>query len=556
MDQNNQQKDDKVQGGGLPPMSGAEPVVSPTEIKPEVKQETTKKAGEMGEPLPPLETAEDDTFTEKKKEEKEEVLPPLPGNEKSAVAENVGGSENLASVTENEGLKEIKEIKEVNSGGEETPPPTPPETVPVVPGKSEEKQVEAVGLNDASQGIDMGDGGEKKDKKGGKKVNKKTVVGGIVALLLLVGVPVLALNLGYFRGDVRERAYLLEDPDIETVACPSGTSDYGSGVNCATRCSGDCVGPEGRCCELSAPTSTPTSTPTPTCDGAGGECVNTSAAQYQGNQVGCKNRNDLNSSCPVGQSCVVCGTSTFLPAATCTSVEGGKCYTAATARYQAQVDGCTNRTDLTCPEDGYACVVCEASTKKDPTTKTVYCNKDCVPLSECVSGTQVGGVAYGDCGAGEYCCEKKDTTPAWTPPDRCIEKGECLQPGTLCCSGLTQDFDLSCPVTETRCVEGGGSVNPPSAGVCLAVKIYTLQDGVWTVTPVAEVGQHVEVGDSVRLALKGNSSAFVSGRFRIVNNGVPESLKSTAKKNAGGELYFDYEIKNAGSYSVEGEIRK
>ena len=36
---------------------------------------------------------------------------------------------------------------------------------------------------------------------------------------------------------------------------------------------------------------------------------------------------------------------------------------------------------------------------------TTLCSKDCVTsTSQCVSGSQVGGVGYGDCGAGEYCC--------------------------------------------------------------------------------------------------------------------------------------------------------
>ena len=44
---------------------------------------------------------------------------------------------------------------------------------------------------------------------------------------------------------------------------------------------------------------------------------------------------------------------------------------------------------------------------KAPTPTPIFCLKDCVsPQSQCIPGTQVGGVGYGDCGIGEYCCDK------------------------------------------------------------------------------------------------------------------------------------------------------
>ena len=95
-----------------------------------------------------------------------------------------------------------------------------------------------------------------------------------------------------------------------------------------------------------------------------------------------------------------------------------------------------------------------------------------------------------------------------------------------------------------------------SVGMCIEVKIYTLQDSVWTETAAAEVGQYAAVGDTIRLALKGNSSTFVTGRFNISVGGVTGSWVTTSTKNGNGELYLDYELENGGSYSVEGEIRK
>ena len=79
---------------------------------------------------------------------------------------------------------------------------------------------------------------------------------------------------------------------------------------------------------------------------------------------------------------------------------------------------------------------------------------------------------------------------------------------------------------------------------------------MWTVTSAAEVGQYASVGDTIRLAVKGNSSAFINGRFRVTVGGVAGDWATTNAKNGNGELYFDYLLENGGSHSVEGEIRK
>lgn len=58
-----------------------------------------------------------------------------------------------------------------------------------------------------------------------------------------------------------------------------------------------------------------------------------------------------------------------------------------------------------------------------PTPTSSLCPKDCVsPQSQCIPGTQVGGVGYGDCGIGEYCCDK---VPTPTPTPECFFDDDC-----------------------------------------------------------------------------------------------------------------------------------
>ncbi len=488
MDQDNKQNTSgQTPGGDLPPLSGTgvntpgadvkTPEKTSTDAGLPVKPEVVKPKiasvpvapDEVGGGLPPLDTAEDETFNpEVVKEEKVKVpeiketgsgtLPPLSGND-------VGGA--------NEGLKEVKEMGEVNDENQETPPPPPPEEVPVAPGKTEDKPL-------ATEGVDMGDdGGEK--KKGKKKISKKTIAGALIALVLLVGVPVLALNLGYFRGDVRERAWIPEDPDSSR---PTSTPTSISRPSRPSR---------PRTTTTRAPTEAPTKAPTRRTSNTGPRNITTSTW------------------------CDHSGTNT----ANCDDVE-----------------------------EGVSCrIIINGSYVDDGTCEII--NSDSIE-TEC------------KCVGGEVSPAPLTSTPTpWEPSDECVKDGGCIEPGQLCCSGWEYDQtnpgdSVYCPVTETRCVSGG-TVTPtksptktPTTGICVDIKIYTLQDSVWTETFAAEVGQYASTGDTIRLALKGNSSAFVNGRFKVTAGGVSGSWITSSKKNGNGELYIDYELASGGSYSVEG----
>ena len=76
------------------------------------------------------------------------------------------------------------------------------------------------------------------------------------------------------------------------------------------------------------------------------------------------------------------------------------------------------------------CLPTPTPTKTPTPPPSQFCLKDCVsPQSQCVPGSQIGGVGYGDCGAGEYCCDKLAPTPTNTPtptpkppPDYCTNQ--------------------------------------------------------------------------------------------------------------------------------------
>ena len=93
-----------------------------------------------------------------------------------------------------------------------SPPPPPPTPLPnesMSTDASSEPVGEAVAppidtgtMNDDPNMAPVKDGDGKKPKK--KSVGK--IVGAVIALVLLVGVPMVALNIDKFRGDIRQRA--------------------------------------------------------------------------------------------------------------------------------------------------------------------------------------------------------------------------------------------------------------------------------------------------------------------------------------------------------------
>ena len=545
MDQDNKQNTSgQVSGKDLPPLSGIGvdvkapkevsekiPVSSGSPIKPEPVESKPVDVSTVpeNEGLPPLETAEDETFNpemvNKKEEEKVEktTLPPLPDSGAGEV---------------NESLKEVKEMGEINSENQETPPPPPPEETPVAPGKMEEKPL-------TTDGIDMNDDGGGEKKKGKKKISKKTIVGGVIALVLLIGVPVLALNLDYFRGDVRERA--------------SNTLSTGYGAaGCVGKTVGDSCGNDGTCKLVNGPNNTKI--------------------------CGCVNQKDPSSGCNDDKAYGCGAPPDEIPSYSETGSVGPFPENGSLVVYLTTFDiGAINginkisfrhnglRHEVMVPNETVKQkrIVTNIEVKAGETVEILEVdlnqqtlNGDCPPVPappfKAIGWMPVG--ADNTCGTGvsgpptggkctPYPIHNVSEALSWANN---YDEKDIL--GTQCWADWMEwagDYDFNDYLLQF-------SYEPSSisADMCVEIKIYTLQDGSWTETLVAEVGQHAVVGDTIRLALKGNSSAFVGGRFRIAVDEVSGNWIETNNKNGNGELYLDYQLESGGSYSVEGEIRK
>ena len=111
---------------------------------------------------------------------------------------------------------------------------------------------------------------------------------------------------------------------------------------------------------------------------------------------------------------------------------------------------------------------------------------------------------------------------------------------------------------------GGGTSAPTApavgggiAAACVATQLY-LGDST-TPASAAQIAS-LAVGDTVRLAIKGNLASFTKGRFVIkLNNSVVATQETATKRNLPGdpaafEFIYDYTITQGGSYSVEGSI--
>ena len=89
----------------------------------------------------------------------------------------------------------------------------------------------------------------------------------------------------------------------------------------------------------------------------------------------------------------------------------------------------------------------------------------------------------------------------------------------------------------------------------METRVYTLQSGGWVITALGQVGQYAGVGDKVRLAVRGNSSQFSKGRFKV--NG--ESWITTTTKNSAGEFFIAYTLSQTGTetkkYTIEGQVQ-
>lgn len=111
---------------------------------------------------------------------------------------------------------------------------------------------------------------------------------------------------------------------------------------------------------------------------------------------------------------------------------------------------------------------------------------------------------------------------------------------------------------------GGGTQSPTgtvppggTAGACVATRLY-INSSPTPATP-AQIAA-LRIGDTIRLAVKGNLASFTKGRFVIkLNNSVLATQETTTKQNLPGdpatfEFIYDHTITQGGNYSIEGSI--
>ena len=134
-----------------------------------------------------------------------------------------------------------------------------------------------------------------------------------------------------------------------------------------------------------------------------------------------------------------------------------------------------------------------------------------------------------------------------------------------CAGGVVTAAGGSAPAAGGGEPAAGGETPAPTApavgggiaAACVATQLY-LGDST-TPASAAQIAS-LAVGDTVRLAIKGNLASFTKGRFVIkLNNSVVATQETTTKRNLPGdpaafEFIYDYTITQGGSYSVEGSI--
>lgn len=225
-------------------------------------------------------------------------------------------------------------------------------------------------------------------------------------------------------------------------------------------------------------------------------------------------------------------------------------------------DGFQSRTGVMCNSDG-----------------TAFTGETC-PMPDNGTGDRVqtcGCLNQGEAAPGEtgpyHCWYKNGNTGAWIS-----EIGETI-PNKLGCKGsgapsVTTTATATVTTTPGGGSSSGGSSSSSSGGssssssggtapLCVETRVYLKKaDGTFdtVATPVSQLSSKVSIGNTIRLAIRGNLANFTKGRFIIKKDGtVLETKETTTKNNLPGdpatfEYIYDYTVASGGSYSIEGAV--
>ncbi|MBU1457179.1 hypothetical protein KJ845_00540, partial [Patescibacteria group bacterium] len=333
------------------------------------------------------------------------------------------------------GLSGLPPLPALDTAEDDTfsPPPAPPQPLPPVKVSPEPTPISHSGDESArtpeSQQTDSGQAPAERDsgRMTKKKFSKKTIIGGIIALVLLVAVPLVALNLDKFSGDIRQRAAPPTEKS-QCVGCADKNHEWEwTNGKCKKKYKKDCQGGGGgsdSCAgSLSASTCKTVS--------VGDRCVG-----FNGT---CKRTTDDNC------ACVPDPTATPGPTPYCSRTCTGNFYC------QPDLNGGTCVIDIPTPIPTAIINECENA------GGACFYTPSCQKINK---QTVNGGNGCSDIGGGEICCGG-----IVVPPDSCLTAGETCGPyvDPKCCSDLEcNDFFNGYGVckssgSDQECENAGGA---------------------------------------------------------------------------------------------------
>ena len=396
-------------------------------------------------------------------------------------------------------------------------PPLPNE--PAISGGSDQRLEETPVKGDSADGVPPNIDGTTSngDVKPKKKLNKKAIVGGVIALLLLVGVPLVALNMDKFRGDIRQRASYdcKEDclasggypPSCNMMpACSSSSSSSSSG---GPTCREECIaagGPPSGCNQL------------PLCGSS------SSSSSGSSGSSGSSSSSSSSSSSGGGGSCVG-ELNVYLSLISGGSFKAGIKVTTSDGKNKKIVAQGTDKKKLSTGIilDGSQTVTVNGWDNDDTTTPWA----GYIPL------------ASNKCGKAPFTLVDMTDKINWATGDaKSIFEHQCW-------GDFGEELDYNDWFVSLGCEKDVTSA-------CAAIKIYTLQNASWVATNPAQISQHANSGDKIRFAVRGNSSQFSKGRFKI-NDAA--TWITTSTKNAAGEFYIEYTLPATKQYSIEAQVQ-
>lgn len=282
-----------------------------------------------------------------------------------------------------------------------------------------------------------------------------------------------------------------------------------------------------------------------------------------------------------------------VPGGSCTGNTSGRSGTCSADRQGCGTSGYVEEPAAQCSISSVCCVASGGT--GGATCTPGDCKSFSLPHGSVYRKCNAGGTAY-EGSYGTSACGTSGPTPTGTATCTCdyCQKIGSSGPAT-CTGGIKQASRSNCASSASLCAatptppavgappagggeppagggappagggEPPGSGTPPTgtvppggvAGACVATRLYI--NGGTSPATAAQIAS-LQIGNTIRLAVRGNQASFTKGRFVIkLNNSVLTTQETTTKQNLPGdaatfEFIYDYTITQDGNYSIEGSI--